>query len=210
MPARPHYLPVALGWAWFTFVMTAMIGLYFLRLRGWWLGGPGLLGLLLVVSYTPLLNRHPWLCLLAPGIGFGPVLVVGSSLAVTGQIPPGSVWIAALMALLVSGLLLANQQPDAAVDARFGRRHLAIAYGQDAVCRVLLLCWCLPLPLLLLAVMAGSLPARTLVAATPLLLALLNARQLWQTRLPATLLARNVLVCLATPLLLVVALLPSA
>ena len=51
----------------------------------------GLLGLVLVVSYTPWITRHPLLCLVAPGLGFGPVMVLGTLVALTGACP-GQPW----------------------------------------------------------------------------------------------------------------------
>ncbi len=210
LPAAPQYLSLALGWSVVTLAITVAIGWYFLLLRGWLLAGLGGIGLLLVTAYTPWINRYPWLCLLAPGFGFGPVMVAGSCIAVFGVATPASVWASLLMAVLVSGLLLANQQPDAEVDARFGRRHLAIAYGPLFARRVLALLWLLPVPLLLAAVAAGALPLLALIAALPLLLAMHNAVILLRLEpaaaLPNVLLARNVAVCLATPLLLAVVL----
>ncbi|WP_448211784.1 prenyltransferase [Colwellia sp. MEBiC06753] len=37
----------------------------------------GLIGLAIVITYTKWLNRSPWLCLIAPGTGFGIIMVVG-------------------------------------------------------------------------------------------------------------------------------------
>lgn len=213
LPAAPQYLFLARGWAWLTLASTVAIGLYFLVIRGWWLAGLGACGLLLALTYTPLINRYPWLCLVAPGIGFGPVMVVGSAIAVTGATSSASIWSAAIMGVLASGLLLANQQPDAAVDARFGRRHLAIAYGPAFARKVLATLWLSPVMLLAAAIAINGLPPLAVIAAFPLLLACYNALQLqrlpYEAALPTALLGRNVLVCLVTPICMTVALLVS-
>lgn len=213
LPEAPQHLALALGWAWLTFGITAAIGMYFLSLRGGVLAGIGALGLLLVITYTPVINRFPWFCLIAPGIGFGPIMVVGSAIAVTGTASPASIWSAAIMGVLASGLLLANQQPDAEVDARFGRQHLAIAYGQVFARRVLASLWLVPVVILVVAIASGGLPVMTAIAALPLLIACYNAwfllRLPYESPLPAALLGRNVLVCLLTPLCMAVALLAN-
>lgn len=214
LPAAPGYLHLALGWAVLTLVVTVAIGLYFIRLRGWMLGSLGAMGGLLVIAYTPLINRWPWTCLLAPGIGFGPVLVLGSSVAAGGSAGAADGWSAAIMAVMASGLLLANQQPDVEADRSVGRRHLTIAYGEALARRVLVALWCLPAVLLALAVSLGQLPPLAALAIFPAILAIANALGLWRLplaeALPLALLGRNVVACLAMPLCLAVALLLAA
>ena len=111
-------------------IAVMVIGLYFVTLRGWALLPLGFLGVLLVAAYTPLITHRPWLCLLAPGLGFGPVMVAGSAYVLTGHYT----WTAAVASippfLLVSELLLINQFPDIDADARVGRRHLPIVIGR--------------------------------------------------------------------------------
>lgn len=210
LPAAPRYQSVALAWGVLTLLLVMVIGIHFLYLRGWALGVIGLVGVVLVVAYTPWINRYPWICLIAPGVGFGPVLVLGSSIAIGGVANAASIWLAVLMGVLVSGLLLANQQPDATVDALFGRRHLAIACGAGVARRVLGALWLSAPLILLLAVTIQGLPLVSLVALPALLLAVRNAWQLWKLDisdpLPSRLLASNVLVCLVSPLLLLIAL----
>jgi 1,4-dihydroxy-2-naphthoate octaprenyltransferase len=206
LPSAPQHARLALGWAFLTLALTLAIGLYFFFLRGWVLAGLGMTGIVLVVTYTPWIGRFPWLCLLAPGIGFGPVLVSGTCLALFGTVTAASVWTSLLMGLLVSGLLLANQQPDAEIDARFGRRHITIIYGSGFARRVLALLWLAALPLLLAAIFAHALPPSATVVALPLLVAAGNAWQLLRlpttAELPTSILAHNVMVCLLTPALL--------
>ncbi len=111
-------------------IATAAIGLYFVYEKGVALLPLGLAGLLLVLAYTPLLTRRPLLCLFAPGLGFGPLMVVGTAYAVSGSYS----WIAVAASLppllLVSELLLINQFPDVDADRQAGRKHFPIVWGR--------------------------------------------------------------------------------
>lgn len=115
-----------------TLAFTVLVGLYFL-----WVWGSGLLligvpGIVAVVLYTRWLTRDPLLCLLAPGVGFGPCMVMGVDFVLTGTY--GAVAIAASLTpfFLVSNLLLINQVPDIEPDVDVGRRHLMIVHGKGA------------------------------------------------------------------------------
>lgn len=65
--------------------LTALIGGYFLLLRGLAILPIGLAGMLIIVTYTQWLNRCPLPCLLAPGLGFGFLMVTGTHFVLTGQ-----------------------------------------------------------------------------------------------------------------------------
>lgn len=110
--------------------IAAVIGLYFVCEKGVALLPLGLAGLLLVLVYTPLVTRRPLLCLFAPGIGFGPLMVMGTAFAITGSYS----WVAVAASLpplfLVSGLLLINQFPDIDADRQVGRKHFPIILGR--------------------------------------------------------------------------------
>ncbi len=129
LPNNPEAAQYVLKFARICLALVLIMGGYFVLLRGWPLLLLGLLGLLLVITYTRWLTRNPWLCLLAPGLGFGPVIVIGSVIAVGGQLTAAVVWAAVFSLLWVSALLLFNQLPDAEADAQVGRRHLVISHG---------------------------------------------------------------------------------
>lgn len=105
------------------------IGGYFLWLRGWPMLLLGLSGVILMMAYTRWITHSPWLCLLAPGLGFGPVMVLGALIALGGHIDATALMGSAVALLLVSELLLVNQFPDVDADRRIGRRHLPIVLG---------------------------------------------------------------------------------
>jgi 1,4-dihydroxy-2-naphthoate octaprenyltransferase len=112
--------------------LVGLIGLYFVYVRGWLLLPLGLLGLLLIVVYTPWVARIPLLCLVAPGLGFGILMVMGTHVALTGEYS-WTAFIASLVPFfLVSDLLLLNQFPDVEADQSVGRRHMPIVAGRRA------------------------------------------------------------------------------
>ncbi len=168
--------PAAAGWVWqatlAALFFTGLIGLYFLVTRGWVLLPLGLTGLALILSYTKWLNRNPLLCLLAPGLGFGPLMTGGSYLALGGN-GTLSAWAITLIPMaLVSNLLLLNQFPDIDADQKIGRRHFPIVYGtlwSSRLYALLSLCAAL---ILAIALVNGNLPLFALLAALPLTLAL--------------------------------------
>jgi len=140
---------------------VAVIGVWCL-----WRSGPvmliyGLLGMALVVAYTGWLTRRPWLCLMAPGVGFGILMVVGANQALTGGFSSTALAASMVPTLMVSALLLANQLPDIEPDRQAGRYHLAIMLGARRASRlvaVLVLSAFLVVPL---AWWGGWLPAET-------------------------------------------------
>lgn len=182
------------------------IGALFLWWRGWPVLAVGLTGLVLIVCYTRWITRSPWLCLLAPGLGFGPVVVLGSLVALGGWPDATAFIVAAVVGLLVSELLLLNQFPDCEADRRVGRRHLPILLGPRRAARLVAGLLLGSQALVGLGVLLGELP----VAAGLACLALPGA--LWVAwRLPGVLEAPdrlealmgvNVVVLLATLALL--------
>jgi len=131
LPARPHLARLALTVALVTFVLAGLVGLYFVVVAGRWSLLPlGILGLFLVFAYTPWLVYNPVLCLLAPGLGFGTAMVMGTHVALTGHYS-WTAFIASLIPFfLVSDLLLLNQFPDVEADRSVGRRHWPIVVGR--------------------------------------------------------------------------------
>lgn len=130
LPENPEMLRITLVTAWGSFAVTAIIGIVFLLIRGSALLPLGLAGLLLVFGYTAWFTKNPYLCLIAPGLGFGPLMVMGTHFVLTGEYS-WTAFIASLVPFfLVSNLLLLNQFPDAAADRSVGRKHLPITIGR--------------------------------------------------------------------------------
>lgn len=109
--------------------ITAITGLYLSYMVSPLLLLVGLIGLILIVAYTPIINRLPLLCLVAPGFAFGPLMVTGTYITLTESFS-WPVMIGSLIPFfLVNNLLLLNQFPDIDADKSVGRNHIPIAYG---------------------------------------------------------------------------------
>ena len=132
LPENPHMARHALIIAIVTFGVVVTTGLYFLIVRGPALLPIGTLGLFLLIFYTPWIAHHPYLCLVAPGLGFGPFMVMGTHVALTGSYSWTALVASLIPFFLVSNLLLLNQFPDVEADRDAGRKHLPIVIGRRA------------------------------------------------------------------------------
>ncbi len=132
LPANPHMAKHALVIAIATFTVVVGIGFYFLIVRGPALLAIGILGLFLLIFYTPWIAHHPYMCLVAPGLGFGPFMVIGTHVALTGSYSWTAFVASMIPFFLVSNLLLLNQFPDVEADRDVGRKHLPIVIGRRA------------------------------------------------------------------------------
>ena len=90
---------------------------------------PGLLGIAIIIAYTRWINRLPWLCLIAPGLGFGPLMVGISYVALSAPMDLPVFLLTLIPFFLVNNLLLLNQYPDIEADRAAGRNHIPIRYG---------------------------------------------------------------------------------
>lgn len=109
---------------------TIIIGTYFIVSQGWLILPLGIIGVLIILAYTRGLSQHPVLCLMAPGIGFGPLMVVGTHVVLTGEYSVQAGIASLIPFFLITNLLLLNQYPDIAADRRIGRQHFPIVYGE--------------------------------------------------------------------------------
>jgi 1,4-dihydroxy-2-naphthoate octaprenyltransferase len=133
LPAHPELAPAALLMGCASLAVTALAGLYFLWTQPgvlWPLAPVGLVGMTLVVAYTPWVTRHPWLCLLAPGLSFGPLMMLGASAVLLGRLSEPVALLAMLPFGLVNNLLLLNQFPDVDADRSASRLTLPMLLGR--------------------------------------------------------------------------------
>ena len=172
LPARPALAGFTLGVAVVSLGLTLAIGVYFLRVVGPGILPIGLLGVLIVLSYTPWITRHPLICLLAPGVAFGPLMTVGTHLVLTGSYDLSALLLSLPIFFFVNNLLLLNQLPDVEPDRRAGRRTFPIVYGLPTTRRVYALFMLLGYGSLIAAVMSRHLPAGALLGLATLVLAL--------------------------------------
>ena len=130
IPENPEKAHHALIMGVVTLAVTIIIGAFFLYVRGVMLLPIGLFGIFIVVAYTKWITRSPILCLIAPGLGFGHLMVMGTSFVLTGTYSWASFLISMIPFFLVSDLLLLNQFPDIDADREIGRKHLPITVGK--------------------------------------------------------------------------------
>ena len=210
LPANAGAARSALTTGLVALAITGLIGLYFLRLVGWWLMPLGLFGLLLIFFYTLWLTRHPWLCLIAPGLGFGPLMVMGTDFVLAGAYS----WTALVASLvpffLVSDLLLLNQFPDVAADQSIGRKHFPIIAGTRTSSLIYGAFLFLAYLSIILGVYLAYLPAScllgliTMVIAIPAFIGAYRYGNDVQKLVPY--MGMNVIINLATPLLVAIGL----
>ena len=214
LQAHPEARHAAKILGWLLVVMVVLIGCYLAYRRSEGFLPLGVLGVLLVVAYTPLITRIPWLCLIAPGLGFGPVMMAGAYVVLTGAFSASVLAVALIPFFLVNNLLLLNQFPDVEADRQVHRSNVITAYGVNAastIYRGLLLA---TFAVLALLVVSQQLPRITLISLICLTLALKLYRGVLQLRnappIASALLASNVVLTLSLPALLAIALLLDA
>ncbi len=206
LQVNPSLAKAALWLAWSTFGITALIGIYFVTAFGWQLLPLGILGLLLLVTYTTWWVYNPWLCLIAPGLGFGVLMIMGTHFVLTGEYS-SFVFVASLpVTVLVSGLLLLNQFPDVEADESIGRRHLPIVMGFQKSAWVLGSFYLLAYLLVIISVLLKMLPIYCLLslATAPLAWMAFRGAENFKGNIPQLIPAMgvNVALNLITPLLL--------
>jgi len=131
LAAHPEAARTALITACVALALASLIGIYFLTVWGLALLPLGLPGLILIVIYTPWMTRFPFLCMIAPGLGFGPMMTMGTDFVLTGSYT-WTAFIASLVPFfLLVNLLLLNQFPDVEADQTIGRRNYPISIGRQ-------------------------------------------------------------------------------
>jgi len=214
LQARPDLARTALLMGLTTMAVAGVIGLYFLGVRGIGLLPLGLAGLFLIAAYTPWLTRFPLLCLLAPGLGFGVLMVMGTAFVLTGEYTWTAFFASLVPTFLVSDLLLINQFPDVEADRSVGRRHYPITLGRRASAWIYDAFLLLAFLSIVVGVALGVLPVACLLGLLALLLAVPVAIGVIRHAedLPRLIpyLAQDVLLQIATPLLVAIGLFIAA
>jgi len=211
---RPDLAPVALGIAVVCQVITAMIGLYFLFVRGWALLPLGMLGLLVIVIYTNWITRLPLFSLIVTGLGFGPLMVMGTNYVLSGRYTWTAFFASLAPFCLGNDLLLLNQFPDVEADRTIGRRNLPIVIGRQASSIVYGLFLVATYLSIVLGICLGYFPIASLLGLLTLPLAALTALGVYKyaENLPKLVqyMGFNVILNLATPTLVAIGLLLAA
>ncbi len=170
LPAQPTAARWVLAGGIVTLLLVIAIGLFFMVRSGWSILPFGLLGAALIVLYTGPINRNPLLCLIAPGLGFGVLMVAGTHLLLAGSVDSRA-WLASLLPFfLVNNLLLLNQFPDIDADRQAGRYHALIAWGVKRSAQIFAGFWLAAIAVVVGGIVAGLFPAAawlTLIGLAP-------------------------------------------
>jgi 1,4-dihydroxy-2-naphthoate octaprenyltransferase len=214
LPTAPQLAVSARNTGVIALAITGLIGVYFAILWGWAILPLGILGLVVIVTYTDWITHLPLLCLIAPGLGFGTLMVMGTDFSLTGTYS-WTAFIASLVPFfLVSNLLLLNQFPDAEPDRTVGRRHFPIVVGRKKSSLIYSAFLLLTYLSIGIGVGLGYLPALsllgliTLVAAIPTGISAFRYADQMDKLIPF--MGLNVLITVFTPILVGIGLLIAA
>jgi len=189
------------------------IGGYFIYVHGAAIIPLGVLGIITVYFYTTHLTKSPLLCAIAPGLGFGPLMVLGTYFALTGGYSLAAGLASLVPGFLVSNLLLLNQFPDVEADASASRRHLPIVVGKKVSSEVYALLIVATYLALLVSVLVGELPYMALFGLLTLPLGLIAVkgalRYYNQIEKLVPIMGQNVLLTLLLPALMAVGIIVS-
>jgi 1,4-dihydroxy-2-naphthoate octaprenyltransferase len=206
LPDHPEAVTAVLIAGLLSLLATIAIGGYLIAVTGTSILPIGIAGIVLVASYTQWLNRSPWLCLIAPGTGFGSLMVVGTHLVLTGNVS-GPIWLVSLVPFfLINNLLLLNQYPDINADASVGRKTFPIVFGINNSNIVYALFMAAAYATIVLLVASKQIPVTGLFALLPLVLSLfaLGGAVRYSSKIgeKPRYMAANVAAAVLTPLLL--------
>jgi 1,4-dihydroxy-2-naphthoate octaprenyltransferase len=210
LQAHPELAKSTLVMSWITLAIPALIGLYFMYVWGWKALPIGILGLVLLYAYTVWMVYQPVLCLIAPGLGFGPLMVLSTHFALTGTFSWPALIASLVPFFLVSNLLLLNQFPDVEADRSAGRRHYPILLGRTTSAYIYIAFLIAAYMVVVVGVFFQLLPPFSLLALLTVVFAVQIIRSVLKNseNVPALLpaMGQNVLVNLLTPVLLAIGL----
>ena len=171
LQAQPSWAAAALLFGCATLFLTACIGIVFVWKQGWGILLVGLLGLFLTVTYTTWWLKNPLLSLIAPGLGFGVLMVLGTHFALTGSYSWTALVASLVPTFLVGDLLLLNQFPDVEADQTVGRKHYPLLIGRKLSSRLVGAFYLLAFAVIVAGVVFKWLPVLCLGALLPVVLA---------------------------------------
>jgi 1,4-dihydroxy-2-naphthoate octaprenyltransferase len=210
LPKNPSHSHVALITGLISLTITIVTGSYFLYVSGLWLLPLGLLGVLTIVTYTKWITKNPFLCLIAPGLGFGPCMVMGTDFVISGSYSWTSFLASLVPFFLVSNLLLLNQFPDVEPDRDAGRHHFPIAIGRKASVKLYVLFLLFTYGAVVMGYFLGQLPVEGLLALGSIIVAIPTVKGVarFADDVPKLIpyMGRSVVVIILTPVLLAIGL----
>ena len=148
------------------YVFAAAIGLWLAATRSWtilWVGVVGVI-LSLVYSAPPFRLVHRGLGEPVTAVGFGPVMALGTYLAVAQEWSWEPVLASMPVAIFVALILYVNQVPDRIGDAAVGKRTLIVRWPKQRVIGVYTALAVIAFGLIVVNVVTGLSPVWTLAA----------------------------------------------
>lgn len=155
-------------------LLVFLVALYFLLSLGFIILLPFIPGILLIIFYNHFIVKKPFLCLFAPGIGFGFSIVAGINIALTGTVSWKAVMVSLIPFFLVNNLLLMNQLPDLEADYSVGRKNMVIIYGKKASMRIYKLFMICTFMVIIISAFLKIIPLLSLSGLVPLIIALIK------------------------------------
>jgi len=208
---HPEIASWVLAMAVGTTILTILIGIYFTVLRGIGILPIVMSGILIIIGYSTIIVRQPLLCLVAPGMGFGTLMVIGTYFVLTGTYSLTIATVSLVPFFLVSNLLLLNQFPDIEADKSVGRRNVVIVLGKKKSSLIYLLFIVFTYSTIVIGVLLKILPPFTLLALTTAIIGLIVTVNIYRHRNNITKLVpymgMNVVINLLTPILIALGLL---
>ncbi len=172
LPENPQLATAVLSIAFISLAIAALVGGYFLFTIGWSLLPLGLLGIAIIVLYTPYITKSPLSSLLAPGLSFGPLMVMGTDVVLSGNYSITAFAVSLVPFFLVNNLLLLNQFPDTEADRAVNRKNYPILIGKKRSSLIYTGLMLLGFIVLPVTIINGYLPATSLLGEITVLAAI--------------------------------------
>lgn len=148
------------------FGLSAAVGLWLAAARSWSLLLLGVVGVVLGAGYSapPLKLVHRGLGEPVVAAGFGPLMTVGTYLAVTREWSWPAFYASLPVGILIALVLYVNQVPDRLADTASGKRTLIVRWPRSRVINGYIASVAVAFALIALGPLLGSAPAWTLLA----------------------------------------------
>jgi 1,4-dihydroxy-2-naphthoate octaprenyltransferase len=197
-----------------TLAVTVAVGIYFAVIYTWAILPLGIVGVLIILLYTPYLTKLPGITeLVGPGLGFG-LMVLGTYVTQAGGYSVASALVSLVAGLLIANLLLINEFPDVEADRPAGRKHLPIILGRAKAAWIYCAIAVLAYAVIVVGVAIGSLPLWALLglATLPLGVKAMAGALKHHSDMPRLMpaLGMNVMTVLLTPALMSVGIIIAA
>jgi 1,4-dihydroxy-2-naphthoate octaprenyltransferase len=143
-------------------LIAMAIGFYFVMVKGWLLFPLLLLAGFSAYFYNVYLSKW-FMGEIFAGLGFGPLLVLGSYYVQTGRYSWEALFASLAPGILTSNLLFLNEFPDWQADRKGGRRHFVISLGKKDASYLFVVLLSASYLCIILGVLTKMMPVVTLI-----------------------------------------------